>query len=82
MEFKFDYKETRIRRIAIEADSLLKAIQKIENQINNEEITLNSSDFSGGEISMPLEDNFLPQLRLYGENVEKKDGLDLIIDFW
>ena len=62
MEFKFDYKETRIRRIAIEADSLLKAIQKIENQINNEEITLNSSDFSGGEISMPLEDNFLPQL--------------------
>jgi hypothetical protein len=58
------------------------AIQEIERRINAEEIVLDSEDFVGGEISMPLDANFLPQLRQCGEDVEDKDCLDIVVDFW
>ena len=82
MEFTFDYTETLTRRVTIEADNLAEAIHAIEEQIENETIVLGAEDFAGGEITMSLEDNFLPQLRNYGEDVENKQGLDILVDFW
>lgn len=82
MKFTFDYKETLTRRVIIEADTMADAIQEIERRINAEEIVLDSEDFVGGEITMPLNENFLPQLRDCGEDVEDKDGLDIVVDFW
>lgn len=82
MKFTFDYKETLTRRVVIEADTMADAIQEIERRINAEEIVLDSEDFVGGEITMPLDENSLPQLRSYGEDVEDKNDLDLVVDFW
>lgn len=82
MKFTFDYKEILERRIVIEADTMADAIQKIERRIDAAEIVLDSEDFTGGEITMPLDENFLPQLRNCGENVENKKDLDIVVDFW
>ena len=82
MKFTFDYEEILQRRVVVEADCLADAIKEIERRIDEEEIILGAEDFAGGEIRMPLEENFLPQLQLCGEDVKSKDGLDLIVDFW
>lgn len=82
MEFTFDYKEILTRRIIIEADTMADAIQEIERRIAAEEIVLDSEDFVGGEITMPLNENFLPQLRNCGEDVKNKENLDILVDFW
>lgn len=82
MKFTFDYKEILTRRVIIEADTMADAIQEIERRIDAEEIVLDSGDFVGAEITMPLNENFLPQLRDCGEDVEDKNDLDIVIDFW
>lgn len=82
MKFYFDYEETLCRRIEISADSLADAIKKLENEIDNENIVLDSSDFLSGEIRMPIEKNFLPQIQRYGESVENVEGLDIVVDIW
>lgn len=82
MKFTFDYKEILERRIVIEADTMADAIQEIERRIDAEEIILNSEDFAGGQISMPLEENYFPQLRHCGEAVENKNDMDIVVDFW
>lgn len=82
MKFIFDYEETLTRRVVIDADNLAKAIKELERKIDEEEIILGAEDFAGGTIKMPLECNHLPQLELFGESVENKDGLDIVIDYW
>lgn len=82
MKFTFDYKETLVRRVTIDAVCLSEAITQIERMIEDEEIVLNSEDFVGGEIRMPLEENFLPQLEYCGESVKDKSDMDILIDFW
>ena len=82
MKFYFDYEETLCRRIEISADSLADAIKKLEDKIDNEDIILNSSDFVSGEIRMPVEENFLPQIQRYGESVKNVEGLDIIVELW
>ena len=82
MKFIFDYKEILERRITIEADSMADAIQEIERRIDTQEIVLDSEDFVGGEITMPLDENFCPQLRKDGEDVDDTNGLDIVVDFW
>lgn len=82
MKFVFDYEETLVRRITIEADCLSDAIKEIERRIEDEEIILSAEDFVGGQISMPLEENYLPQLRHCGNDVEDKNDLDIVVDFW
>ena len=82
MKFTFDYEETLTRRVVIDADCLGDALREIERRIEDEEIVLGSEDFVGGQISMPLEENFLPQLRDCGEDVKDKHDLDIVVDFW
>ena len=82
MKFTFDYKETLERRIVIEADTMGHAIQELERRIDAEEIVLDSEDFVGGEITMPLDVNVFPQIRDCGENMEDRGDLDLVIDVW
>lgn len=82
MKFTFDYEETLTRRVVIEAGCLSEAIDEIERRINDEEIVLCAEDFAGGTIKMPLEENHLPQLQHYGESMENKQGLDIVIDYW
>ena len=82
MKFTFDYTETLSRRVTVDAENLAKAITEIERRIDNKEIVLGAEDFIGGEIAMPLAENSLPNLKLYGEDVDKKEGLDIVIDYW
>lgn len=82
MKFVFDYEETLSRRITLEAKTLQEAISEIERRIDDEEIVLNSEDFFGGQISMPLDENYLPALQYCGENMENTTDLNLVIDFW
>lgn len=82
MKFTFDYEEILQRRIVIEADCLGNAIKEIERKIDEQEIILCAEDFAGGKISMPLSENFLPDLELCGETVKDKSDLDLVIDYW
>ena len=82
MKFVFDYEETLTRRVVIDANCLSDALHEIERRIEDEEIVLGSEDFVGGQIIMPLEANFLPQLRDCGENVKNKHDLDIVVDFW
>ena len=82
MRFTFDYEETLTRRVVIDADDLADALQEMYRRIDEEEIVLCAEDFAGGTIKMPLEENHLPQLQHYGENMENKQGLDIVIDYW
>ena len=82
MKFMFNYEEVLQRRVVIEADCLSDAIKEVERRIEDEEIVLCAEDFAGGKISMPLAENTLPSLELYGETVKNKDDLDLVIDYW
>lgn len=82
MKFTFDYEETLTRRIEIEADSFMDATEILKNKIDNKDIILDSSDFVGAEIRIPLSENFLPQLQCCGESMEIKNDVDLLIDFW
>lgn len=82
MKFVFDYEETLLRRVTIDADSLENAIKELKYQIDNEITTLTSKDFVGGEIRMPLSENFLPQLQSCGESVKDKANLDIVIDIF
>lgn len=82
MKFVFDYEEILTRRVVIDADCLSDALHEIERRIEDEEIVLGAEDFVGGQISMPIENNFLPQLRRCGDNVEDVRDLDLVVDFW
>jgi len=82
MKFTFDYEETLLRRVVIDAETMADAIQEIERRIDAEEIVLGAEDFAGGELRMPLEENFLPQLRDCGDLVKNKNDLDLVVDFW
>ena len=82
MKFTFEYEETLQRRVVIEENTLAAAIMEIERRIEDEEIVLGAEDFAGGKISMPLTENTLPHLELYGEDVKGKEGLDLVIDYW
>ena len=82
MKFTFDYEETLTRRVVIEAGCLNEAIAELQRRINDEEIVLGAEDFAGGTIKMPLECNHLPRVELFGEPVENKDGLDIVIDYW
>ena len=82
MEYTFDYKETLVRRVKIEAKSFSEAVEILKNKIDNEDIVLDSSDFVGGEIRMPLEENSWPQLQVYGESVVNKEGFELVVDIW
>lgn len=82
MKFTFDYSEQLTRRVSIDAPSFMDAIDILKNKIDNEEIVLDSSDFVGADIKMPLDKNFLPQLQQCGETVEDIEDVDLLIDFW
>ena len=82
MKFVFDYEETLTRRVTIDADCLSDALHEIERRIEEEEIVLNSEDFVGGQISMPIKENYLPQLRNCGDDVENSEDFDIIVDFW
>lgn len=82
MKFTFDYEEVLQRRVVIEADCLSDAIKEIESRIEKEQIVLCAEDFAGGKISMPLAENTLPSLELYGETVKDRKDLDLVVDYW
>lgn len=82
MKFTFDYEETLTRRIVIEASNLGEAMQEMYRRIDEEEIVLGAEDFAGGTIKMPLEENYSLQLQHFGESVENKDGLDIVVDYW
>ena len=82
MRFVFDYEETLVRRISIEASHFSDAIKEIERRIDAEEIILGAEDFAGAELRMPLGENFLPRLQKSGECVETGDDVDILVDFW
>lgn len=82
MKFTFDYEETLTRRVVIEASNLAEAVEELGCKIDAEEIVLGAEDFASGTIKMPLECNHLPRLELFGEPVENKDGLSIVIDCW
>ena len=82
MKFVFDYEETLARRVVIDADCLSDALHEIERRIEEEEIVLNAEDFAGGQISMPMKENYLPQLRNCRDDVKNSEDFDIIVDFW
>lgn len=82
MKFVFDYEEILTRRVVIDADCLGDALHEIERRIEDEEIVLGAEDFVGGQISMPMTENFLPQLRNCGEDVKNIKDLDIVVDLW
>lgn len=82
MKFTFDYEEILTRRIVIDADCLSDALHEVERRIEEQEIILGAEDFAGGQISMPMEENFLPQLNHCGESVKDIKDLNLVVDFW
>ena len=84
MRYVFDYEETLTRRIEIHADNLGEAILEMHRRINDEEIVLNSEDFAGGKLSMPVECN--PMVRVMDEGESMSDEavscMDIEIDWW
>ena len=82
MKFVFDYEETLIRRITIDANNLGEAIDEIERRIETEQIVLGAEDFAGGQITMPLEANSMPRLQNCGEDVKDREDFDILIDMW
>ena len=82
MKFTFEYKETLVRTVNIDAKNLEDAISEMKNQIDTQKIVLGAEDFAGGEIRMPLEENVLPRLQFYGDSVDEVEGMSILIDMW
>ena len=82
MKFVFNYEETLSRRVTVNAENLHDAINEIVKQIDDEKIVLGAEDFIAGQISMPLKDNFLPHLTMYGNKVENTEDMEIVIDYW
>lgn len=84
MKFVFDYEETLIRRVSVNADNLGDAIATIRAMIDNEIIVLNSEDFCGGRITLPLSENspYYVRVEKCGETVKDVSDLDIVIEEW
>lgn len=84
MKFTFDYEETLIRRVNVDADNLGDAIATIRNMIDDETIVLGAEDFCAGKISLPLEANspYYVRVERYGETVKDVSDLDIVIEEW
>lgn len=84
MRYVFDYEETLVRRVEIYADDLGKAINEMHRRINEEEIVLNSEDFAGGKLSMPVAENYMINVTDEGERMsdEAVSCMDIEIDWW
>ena len=82
MLYTFDYEETLARRVEISARNLSEALQELYNKIDEEEIVLDSSDFAGAKISMPLKCNHYLKLTEEGETVDDVSYHNLEIDWW
>lgn len=84
MKYTFDYEETLARRVEIYADNLGEAILEMHRKLKDEEIVLNSEDFIGAKISMPVEYNPMIKVCDEGEamNEEATSCMDIEIDWW
>jgi len=84
MKFTFDYEETLIRRVNVDADNLGDAIAAIRKMIDDETLVLDAEDFCGGKISLPLDANspYYVRVERCGETVEDASDLDIVIEEW
>jgi hypothetical protein len=84
MKFTFDYEETLVRRVNVDADNLGDAIAAIRKMIDDETIVLDAEDFCGGKISLPLDENspYYVRVEKCGETVEDVSDLDIVIEEW
>ena len=84
MKFVFDYEETLIRRVSVDAPNLGDAITAIHKMIDNETLVLNSEDFVGGRLTLPLGENnpYYVRVEKYGKNVKDASDLDIVIEEW
>lgn len=84
MKYTFDYKETLERRVEIYAANLGEAIMEMYRQINDEEIVLDSQDFAGATLSLPVECNPMVKICDEGEGMsaDATSCMDIEIDWW
>ena len=84
MKFVFDYEETLARRVSVDAPNLGDAITAIHKMIDDETIVLNSEDFCGGKITLPLSENspYYVRVEKCGEAVKDVSDLDIVIEEW
>lgn len=82
MKYVFDIEETLCRRVTIDTDTLANAIEEITYKLDEEEIVLDATDFVGGELRMPLENNFLPYLEVCGNQFTQTEDMDIILEIW
>lgn len=60
--YKIEITETLKRVIEVEADSIESAVEKVQQQYDNEEIVLDSDDFNGMEITLSEDDSQVVEL--------------------
>ena len=82
MKFVFDYEETRVARLEIEASDLGEAIDKVFKGIDEGKYKCRQKDFVGGTLKMPLDQNFLPYVERFGERVEESKECDIVLHYW
>lgn len=83
MKYVFEYEETLMRTITIEADSLVQALTEIDKRIENADIVLDSGDFLGGKISMPLDRNkYTVDIEKDFESVTDRENYSIVLESW
>ena len=83
MKFTLYYEETLSRAVVVDANSLADAVKELENQINNETLVLDSKDFLSGQISLPLSENPLLELKSEGVPVDvQRRDYELVLEYW
>lgn len=83
MKYVFEYEETLMRTVTIDADSLANALTRLTEKIENEDIVLSADDFFMARILMPLDLNkYNVDLEKEGQSVPNKEDYAVVLEAW
>jgi hypothetical protein len=83
MKYVFEYEETLMRKITVDADSLTTALTRLTEMIENAEIVLSADDFLTARILMPLDLNkYNIDIEKDAQSVPNKEDYAVVLEEW
>ena len=79
MQYVFDYEETRLKTLKIEADSFLDACAQVKELLQKDDV-VSPKDFLCAKLVLPCKDNHFI-IEEEGEEINYQD-LDITIEQW
>jgi hypothetical protein len=83
MKYVFEYEETLMRTVTIDADSLTTALARLTKMVENADIVLSGDDFLMARILMPLNLNkYNIDIEKDAQSVSNKEDYSVVLEAW